>query len=1204
MAAISITLLGGFQVTRDGAAVAHFRGAKVRALLAYLAVEANRPHARAALAALFWPDQPDELALRNLSQALVHLRKALGLAAADPLIESTRHSIRWHAAAATVDLATFTRLAGSADPADLQTAADQYRGEFLAGFGLAACEPFEEWLLLTRERLRQEALGVLKRLADRHLAAQRYADAAQAARRQIALDPWSEAAYRRLMQALVAVGDRAAALAAYEQCRRSLLAELGAEPVAATALLAQQIRNAQSAEPPARQLAGNLPPPFTALVGREEELATLDDLLRATARLVTISGVGGVGKSRLALAAANVVRDAFPDGAWWVSLAGIAPDADERRQASGVASAILAALGEKPSGRRPADADLVDTLRDRRLLIVLDNAEHLPGIGVLVDDVLSACPGLRMLVTSRELLNVYGETILPLEGLPLPAGAAGAARTAAIQLFLERAGRRLGATADDPAMLAGITRLCRVLEGLPLGIELAAHWVDHFTCDEIAAAIQADPAFLEVRDRHRPDRHRSLRAVFDYSWNLLNASERRVLARLTVFLGTFDRQAAQQIAGAPVSVLATLVDKSLLRRVGPGRYSMHELLRQFAAAHLADDPAAQEQLAAQHSSHYLAFVAERTGRLARDDTRQAALEIQQELDNIRQAWRQAVHSGAAAELDAAAYGLMLFVMHSGLLREGAEWFAAAAAGLQQAEAPQHLATEDRKQVAGRRRQFKRWEARGRRAGCGRARRYVGPKQRPPERCGEPDQPLMTLLRPSTTGTRQDAEGTRQAAGGRMLAAAGLIGKLQGIQARLLIPQARHAEALALADSALALGQAAQHAEALMLGTVARAMALRRLGRSDEAQSAFRHALTFAAAAPELLILDMAYVARNWLCSIALSADDYAAALSYAEHNLALCRTERMRRGEFFARSDLIDIAVARGDYATARVHGEAALALAEELQFQEGVAVILHDLSNLARLAGAYTHADALLEQALTIVRSQGHRIREAMFSGSRAYLYIVTGRYDQARAWLDACVALLHAADFPAQEWTTALQYRALLAHAGGDAGQALADAEEAVNRVRSLYGPTHLAQALLVLGRIATACGELNRGETAYTDALAIFAARHPLRAAVAHTGLARVALSRGDIPAAQRSITAVLPILTAAAPAELDDLLDGYLTCYRVLQAAGASTQAATLLERANTVLNTRAAAIADPTWREAFLANVPIHRELALAPSVEA
>jgi DNA-binding SARP family transcriptional activator/predicted ATPase len=1139
MAAIGITLFGGFQVTRDGVAVAHFRGAKVRALLAYLAVEANRPHARAALAALFWPDQPDALALRNLSQALVHLRKALGLAADTPLIEATRHSIRWHSGAATVDLATFARLARSADPADLQAAADQYRGEFLAGFGLAACEPFEEWLLLTRERLRQEALGVLERLADRHLAAQRYADAAQAARRQIALDPWSEAAYRRLMQALAAAGDRAAALAAYEHCCRTLLADLGAEPAAATAALAQQIRNAQSAEPPARQPAGNLPPPFTALVGREEELATLDNLLRGAARLVTLSGVGGVGKSRLALAAANVVRDAFPDGAWWVSLAGIAPDAAARRQASGVASAILAALGEKPSGRRPADADLVDTLRDRRLLIVLDNAEHLPGIGVLVDDVLSACPGLRMLVTSRELLNVYGETILPLEGLPLPAGAAGAARTAAIQLFLERAGRRLGATADDPATLAGITRLCRVLEGLPLGIELAAHWVDHFTCDEIAAAIQADPAFLEVRDRHRPDRHSSLRAVFDYSWNLLNASERRVLARLTVFLGTFDRQAAQQIAGAPVSVLATLVDKSLLRRVGPGRYSMHELLRQFAAAHLADDPAAQEQLAAQHSSHYLAFVAERTGRLARDDTRQAALEIQQELDNIRQAWRQAVHSGAAAELDAAAYGLMLFVMHSGLLREGAEWFAAAAAGLQQAG-----------------------------------------------------------------GRRQAAGGRRQAAGGRMLAAAGLIGKLQGIQARLLIPQARHAEALALADSALALGQAAQHAEALMLGTVARAMALRRLGRSDEAQSAFRHALTFAAAAPELLILDMAYVARNWLCSIALSADDYAAALSYAEHNLALCRTERMRRGEFFARSDLIDIAVARGDYATARVHGAAALALAQELQFQEGVAVILHDLSNLARLAGAYTHADALLEQALTIVRSQGHRIREAMFSGSRAYLYIVTGRYDQARTWLDTCVALLHAADFPAQEWTTALQYRALLAHAGGDAGQALADAEEAVRRVQSLYGPTHLAHALLVQGRIAADCGELDRGETAYAAALAIFTARHPLKAAVAHTGLARVALARGDITAAQRYAAAVLPILTAAAPAELDDLLDGYLTCYRVLQAAGASTQAATLLERANTVLNTRAAAIADPTWREAFLANVPTHRELALAPSVEA
>jgi DNA-binding SARP family transcriptional activator/predicted ATPase len=1122
MAAIGITLFGGFQVTRDGVGVAHFRGAKVRALLAYLAVEANRPHARAALAALFWPEQPDELALRNLSQALVHLRKALGLAADNPLIEATRHSIRWHAGVAAVDVATFARLARSADPADLQAAAAAYRGEFLAGFGLAECEPFEEWLLLTRERLRHEALSVLERLADRHLAAQRYADAAQAARRQVALDPWSEVAYRRLMQALAASGDRAAALAAYEQCRRTLLAELGAEPAAATALLAQQIRNAQSGVAATQQPVGNLPTPFTALIGREEELATLDDLLCTTARLVTISGVGGVGKSRLALAAASVVRDAFPDGAWWVSLAGISPDADERRQATGVASAILAALGEKPSGQRPADAYLVHTLRDRRVLIVLDNAEHLPGIGALVDDLLSACSGLRMLATSRERLNVYGEQILALEGLPLPVDPAATTRTAAIQLFLERAGRRLDA-ADDPATLAGIARLCRVLEGLPLGIELAAHWVGHFSCDEIAAAVQDDLAFLEARDRHIPDRHRSLRAVFDYSWNLLSEGERRVLAR--------------QIAGAPVSVLATLVDKSLLRRVGPGRYSMHELLRQFAAAHLADDPAAPAQLAAQHSSYYLAFVAERADRLARDDARQGAIEIQQELNNIRQAWRYAAHSGAGAELDAAAYGLMLFVMHSGLLREGAEWFAAAAAGLQQA------------------------------------------------------------------GSRkQEAGGRRQGAG-----STGLIGKLQGIQARLLIPQARHGEALAFADAALALGQAASNAEALMLGTVARAMALRRLGRSDEAQSAFLHALTLEAAVPppgSLLILDMAYVARNWLCSIALSADDYAAARSYAEHNLALCRAERMRRGEFFARSDLLDIAVAGGAYAAARGHGEAALTLAHELQFQEGVAVILHDLSNLARRSGEYTHADTLLEQALTIVRSQGHRIREAMFSGSRAYLYTITGRYEQAQVWLDACVALLHIADFPAQEWTTTLQYRALLAHACGAATQALADAEEAVNRVRSLYGPTNLAQALLVLGRIAADCGELDRAASAYTEALGVFAARHPGQAAIARSGLARIALARDDATTAYRHVSAVLPILTAASPAELDELPDIYLTCYLVLQSAGESAQVATLLERARAVLNARAAGIADPAWREAFLANVAAHRELVLALSANA
>src|SRR5262249_12315989 len=243
MATISLTFLGSFQVLRDGAPVTRFRGDKVRALLAYLATEAERPHERATLAALLWPDQGDELALRNLAQALVRLREALGVS--DDLLHITRQALQWRGAAAEVDVAEFARLARSTETADLAQAADLYGGEFLAGFGLPDCEAFEEWLLLTREQLAQQALTALHTLAEQHLAAGRFDQAAAAARRRLELDPWREDADRQLMRALAGTGDRGAALAAYARCRQVLQDDLGVEPDDATRALYEQIRDTE-----------------------------------------------------------------------------------------------------------------------------------------------------------------------------------------------------------------------------------------------------------------------------------------------------------------------------------------------------------------------------------------------------------------------------------------------------------------------------------------------------------------------------------------------------------------------------------------------------------------------------------------------------------------------------------------------------------------------------------------------------------------------------------------------------------------------------------------------------------------------------------------------------------------------------------------------------------------------------------------------
>jgi predicted ATPase/DNA-binding SARP family transcriptional activator len=643
MAQSSVLLLGPFQVQQHGTTVTRFQADKVRALLAYLALEANRPHARSALAGLLWPEQPEERALPNLRQALVRLRHALA-DGEDPLL-LTRQTVQWREGAATVDVHDFLRLARSSEVADLEQAAALYRGEFLAGFGLPECEAFEAWLLLTRERLGHQALDVLARLAEGYLTAGQPGESAVAARRQLALDPWREPAYRQLMLALAQSGDRAGALAAYARCCRVLRDELDITPDEETRELAEQIEAGAvpagddrpvPATAPAR--THNLPAPLASFVGREDELAILRGRLgEADGRLLTVVGAGGAGKSRLALAAAWELRPAFPEGVWWVELAGIGAGDDPAVQRATVASAVAASLSITLDGRRPPLDELAGILGQRTTLLVLDNCEHLPETATLARTLLEASPGLRVFATSREPLGLAGETLLPLEGLAVPdEGDPDAGASPAVRLFLDRAARHTPGWGQDPEEVEAAGRLCRVLEGMPLGIELAAHWVGHYTPDEITTTLQRDLAFLVARTHDVPERQRSLRAMFTTTWELLSGTEQQALARLSVFRGGVDRSAAQAVAGIAATTLATLVDKSLLRRVDVGRYRLHELLRQFAFERLAE-AGEITTLGDRHLGHYLALAEQAASELLGPQQREWLERLDRDLDNLRAA---------------------------------------------------------------------------------------------------------------------------------------------------------------------------------------------------------------------------------------------------------------------------------------------------------------------------------------------------------------------------------------------------------------------------------------------------------------------------------------------------------------------------------------------------------------------------------------
>lgn len=701
MAVLSVTLLGSPAVALDDAPVRGFVSSKAAALVYYLAAT-GRAHTREALAGLLWPETPDAQALKNLRDVLSNLRRLLG-----PALEADRDRLAL-AAGATVDSRQFeAAVAGEGADAQLRAAAGLYRGPFLDGFTPGAL-PFEEWARAERERLQQLMCGALQRLAAAAADRGAYHDGVDFAGRLLAIDPTREEAHRLLMLVLARGGQRGAALAQYATCRRVLADELGLDPDEATEALYRQILDGelggagapgagQAPAPPARPVHA-VPASLTALVGRAAEAARLLALLHdPVARLVTVTGTGGVGKTTLALHVAQGLVPAsqrgerFPNGVAFVGLAALSSPADGSPAvlALGLAGRAADALGFPLAGPEPPDEQLAAYLREKDLLLILDNCEHLP-VADFVAQLLARAPRLCVLATSRARLGVGGEQVLELEGLAFPPGAVARGRLEryeAVQLF------RRTALAVSPRLpwseevAEQVARICRLVGGLPLAIDLAAGLTRLMPVAEIAAEIATSLEALHSVRRDVPERHRSLRAVFEHSWRLLNQDERQALRRLAVFRGGFGREAASNVAEAALPVLAALIDHSLVRQVGApgaaaGRYDLPDLVRQFAAERLAEAGADEGATRARHGRHYLAALAAQAGALRGARQQESARAIAREADNLRAAWAWACAAGEAELLGRAADGLFFFVEMRSWFREGVELFGQAAARLE------------------------------------------------------------------------------------------------------------------------------------------------------------------------------------------------------------------------------------------------------------------------------------------------------------------------------------------------------------------------------------------------------------------------------------------------------------------------------------------------------------------------------------------
>lgn len=685
---LELQFFGSPQLRLGGQVINDKISGRSLALLSYLAVT-GRPHTRDRLADLLWDDLTSQQARNNLRYLLPDLRRTIGdyLCIKAETIAFNRQAPHW------LDVDALRTIQNATPPVSTQAwqqALDLYQGEFLAGFRVRNAPNFEAWVTAQQEELHQVAMQGYQQLAQRYLAEDNTCAGINTVQRLLRSDPWHEAGQRLFMQLLAANGQRAAAVEQYQQFRYLLQNEVGVEPAAATQALYEQIRrgsaDAGSGEQEKRawvnqpSLAAprhNLPSNLTPFFGRSTEIEQIRALLvDAPTRLVTLIGEGGSGKTRLALAVAQsivevreppandfrhrlfeaeatytsnqtlkVKNQKFTDGVWFVALSALTTTGNRVDQ---LAVALAQAIGLSLGGQS-VFTQLLAYLHNKRLLLLFDNAEHLlPEVADFLVQILRATPSITVLVTSRHRLDLQAEFVWRMTGLDVPFAAdltpSALMGYSSIALFVERARRHDRGFQVRAENHAAIVSICRLVEGLPLAIELAAALTKQYTCAALHTALQRDYTILAATSSDLPTRHRSIKTMLDYSWRLLTAPAAALLAACTAFPRSFNLAAIMAITGADGEDITKLVDQSLIYESqdvdGHRRYALHPLVRQYAADQLQLQPEAAHSVYTAHCAYYVALLVRQSKTLAREPATFSTLQI--ELDNLRAAWSWAI----------------------------------------------------------------------------------------------------------------------------------------------------------------------------------------------------------------------------------------------------------------------------------------------------------------------------------------------------------------------------------------------------------------------------------------------------------------------------------------------------------------------------------------------------------------------------------
>ena len=683
---LSLKLFGAPVLRRDGNPIRLGRR-KAMALLSYLAVTRSRHH-RETLAELLWPES-------DATAAYSALRNVLWIIRQTPLTEvvrSDRSTVELlDNEMLEVDVNRFRDLTldcpgrshglievcAECEPL-LQEAVRLWGGSFMCGFTVANSVRFDDWQFAEGEALRRELTETLDRMIEYYYSTEDWTSAARYARQWLQIDSLNELGYRRLMQALAAQGKRSEALQAFDECTRVLTAELGLSPQESTAELAAKIRATQGRVASCtKSRSHRLPRALVPIIGRREVATQLEVLLlNETSQVVTLVGLGGSGKTSLALHVGRRMEDRYEHGAFFIPLNSIRGD---NVVVTTVAQSLRISLPREKSSS--LIEQLADFLRDRNLLLLLDGAEHvLPQVQALLS-ALQIAAGVQILLTSRIPLRSAGEIAITLNGLDYPGTKVSpkrAADYAAVRLLRIAAQRHGHVPGIEASELAGMARLARLLEGSPLGLEMAAGWRSVLTWDEIADRVSDNLDFLVHMQEGIAPRHRTFAAVFEQTWGLLPEEAQSALQKLSVFRNGFTIGAAEYVAESFPSNLALLVNRCLIVRIEPERYEVHELLRQFASGKLGSAGSEIERVRARHAEYYLTSVVKWFRKLTGPEQYQTLELMGQEMGNVRSAFQHAADMGASELLRKAAEGLFFYYDMRTQFEEGERVFRNAA----------------------------------------------------------------------------------------------------------------------------------------------------------------------------------------------------------------------------------------------------------------------------------------------------------------------------------------------------------------------------------------------------------------------------------------------------------------------------------------------------------------------------------------------